>query len=139
MKIKSISLGLAKTLNLGNYESTRLDLGTVIDLDEEDSTNSVILDTKQYLTNKLHEWEAEIQLNPQPALMSAETLAAPPKIDETPRKSLPTKAKTPSETLECPLCQKPMYKKEGKEYYLCQKHWGFPAMIKQGKVRERKF
>ena len=37
----------------------------------------------------------------------------------------------------CPECKENMQKKEGKEYFLCKKHWGYPTMIEKGEVRER--
>ncbi|OLS20706.1 MAG: hypothetical protein HeimC3_39720 [Candidatus Heimdallarchaeota archaeon LC_3] len=37
----------------------------------------------------------------------------------------------------CPECKEKMQKKEGKEYYMCKKHWGYPDMIEKGEVRER--
>jgi hypothetical protein len=32
-----------------------------------------------------------------------------------------------------------MLQKEGKEYYMCGKHWGYPDMILKGEVRDKKF
>ncbi|KKM06829.1 hypothetical protein LCGC14_1740140, partial [marine sediment metagenome] len=31
----------------------------------------------------------------------------------------------------CPECKEKMQKKEGKEYYMCKKHWGYPDMIEK--------
>jgi tRNA(Ile2) C34 agmatinyltransferase TiaS len=39
----------------------------------------------------------------------------------------------------CPECKEKMQKKEGKEYYKCKKHWGYPAMIEKGEVREKNY
>ena len=57
------------------------------------------------------------------------------------RKSNDTTSKTESnsEVLVCPECNEPMHQKQGKEYYLCTKHWGYPNQVVRGIVKERKF
>lgn len=54
MKIKQITVTLGRTLNLGNYESARMDVGVTVDLDPDDNPSEVFEATYKTAKEKLN-------------------------------------------------------------------------------------
>ena len=55
MEIKTISVKVGATINLGNYESLRLDYGAEATLDFNESADEAITSLRQELTAKMRE------------------------------------------------------------------------------------
>jgi hypothetical protein len=49
MKIKEISIGKATTLNLGNFESIKVQANLVADVNEDDDLNIIVTELKDKL------------------------------------------------------------------------------------------
>lgn len=55
MKIRTVSVERAYTLNLGNYESARLQAGITLDLDETDDPDQVYAFAVKFVDDRLSE------------------------------------------------------------------------------------
>ena len=58
-------------------------------------------------------------------------------INEYRRKNPLSEDLSAKHELFCPACYKHMIQKQGKKYYICDEHWGYPDMIAQGVVKVR--
>ena len=136
MNITSIKVQVSKKINLGNYETKNYLVETEITPEEDRPFTQSINEMKVQLEHIINEWERleriehsknNITIVEQPTTVKT----------KTPTKQQPfSKNKA---TYICPECGEQMHKKEGKEYYLCSKHWGYPAMIEKGQVRDKTY
>lgn len=154
MKIEKISITRGKKVNLGNYETELFEITMEVQLDtSKDEPHDVINGIKKILDQKLIAWEQSIKNTKQnthstenelTSITTADKLINEPEIEpkntsnET-IKPLDSNKEPASSQFICPKCKEPMKKKEGKDYYLCSSHWGYPDMIKKGEVREKNF
>ena len=163
MKIQSINVNVGRKI-LHDQNEHSIEIGLQDDLEPEEDSESVYYSVKNMLEGQLDSWEHEMRSTQQPRLITIPEIGAsdaPPLITATEIKPKAIKAKKeykkepytqkhepePVKTQEeenlegyiCPNCGEEMKPKEGKDYYLCTKHWGYPDMIKKGIVKERKF
>ena len=127
MQIKKTTVGISRKLNLGNYETKDFYLTAEAELESGETLVDVNNSLKKTLELQLDNWEMEMK-GITPTIVTADVLAK-----QQPQEIVSQQ----TETLICPVCKELMQKKEGKDYYLCKKHWGYPAMIKKGQVRDR--
>jgi hypothetical protein len=139
MRISEIKVTHGATVNTGDYESKRIDLELRAFLDEMDDPEIAFEQLKRGLIEKVTTWEKEIK----------------DRVKELGSIRIETKKqgnltgygngngqKTATEVIKieesytCPKCGEQMQQKEGKEYYMCGKHWGYPDMILKGEVRD---
>jgi hypothetical protein len=121
--LKKVTVGINRKVNLGNYETKDYYLSAEVDVEEGENLKTVSEELKSSIEALVDAWEAELKgeestLKPATELVKKEEL---------------------EEGFICPKDNEEMKKAEGKEYYLCSKHWGYPDMIRKGEVRERKF
>ncbi|OLS24221.1 MAG: hypothetical protein HeimC3_21200 [Candidatus Heimdallarchaeota archaeon LC_3] len=126
MQIKKITVGISRKINLGNYETKDFQLIVEVELEEGENLLDVSNKLRQSLEHQLEVWEMETK-GITPKITNA-TILPPKVVDE---------AIIQQKEFICPECKEKMQKKEGKEYYMCKKHWGYPIMIEKGEVRER--
>lgn len=142
MKIDRINVKRGKKLNLGNYESTSLELGMEVLL-EEDDPHDTINGLYRILNQHLDAWERTEKgtnaLDQQPVVETADTIRQPVEIIQKPTSSSIAKENNKSKDLICPKCHEIMVQKDGKDYYVCKNHWGYPDMIENGEVRDKRF
>ena len=127
MQIKKTTVGISRKLNLGNYETKDFYLTAEAELEDGETLTDVNNTLKKALEHQLDNWEMDTK-GVVPTITTADVLV---------KQKVPESLPQQFEQLICPQCQEPMQKKEGKDYYLCNKHWGYPAMIKKGEVRDR--
>ncbi|OLS21788.1 MAG: hypothetical protein HeimC3_33780 [Candidatus Heimdallarchaeota archaeon LC_3] len=127
MQIKKVTVGITRKINLGNYETKDFQLTAEVELEEGESLFDVSNKVRQTLEHQLEGWEMETK-GITPKISNASELLPPKIVDDT---------KTQQNDFICPVCSEKMQKKEGKEYYLCKKHWDYPSMIEKGEVKER--
>lgn len=142
MKIKELNLSVTRFVKLSDdfSEKITLEYKTEINSEQEDPTE-VFGNISKLIDQQLNAWERELRKKtdremvfsktPPPVTSAADLIQPAVATQQTP--------KSKEEVLICPICKVPMHKKEGKNYYLCEKHYGYPDMIKRGEVRERKF
>ncbi len=167
MKVQSISVNLGRKI-LHETNEHSIEIALQVDLEPDEDTESVYYSVKNSLEGQLDTWEHEIRANDKPNIISIPEMTtiqssatAPPlihasemnpkasKISKKQKQNSYQSRKEPEEEEEveqekqrsyiCPICGDQMLPKDGKEYYLCSKHWGYPDMIKKGNVRDRKF
>lgn len=162
MKVQALQINLGRKI-LHDQNEHSIEIGLQVDLEPEEDSESVYYSVKSSLEGQLDTWEHEIRTNERPSIltlteMGGETM--PPLVTASDMKPKATRTrKTPQrtqyqpeqvgkqeqeivgqqESYICPVCGEQMLPKEGKEYFLCGKHWGYPDMIKKGNVRDRKF
>ncbi|OLS19083.1 MAG: hypothetical protein HeimC3_47560, partial [Candidatus Heimdallarchaeota archaeon LC_3] len=122
-----VTVGITRKINLGNYETKDFQLTAEVELEEGESLYDVSNKVRQTLEHQLEGWEMETK-GITPKINNASELLPPKIVEET---------TTKQSEFVCPECKEKMQKKEGKEYYMCKKHWGYPDMIEKGEVRER--
>ncbi|OLS21269.1 MAG: hypothetical protein HeimC3_36490 [Candidatus Heimdallarchaeota archaeon LC_3] len=127
MQIKKVTVGISRKINLGNYETKDFQITAEVELEEGENLFDVSNKVRQSIEHQLEGWEMDTK-GITPKIANAAELLHPKVVEETITKQ--------SEYV-CPLCKDTMQKKEGKEYYMCKKHWGYPDMIEKGEVRER--
>ena len=127
MQITKVTVGITRKINLGNYETKDFQLSAEVELEEGESLFDVSNKVRQTLDHQIEGWEMETK-GITPKITNASELMPPKIVDES---------STEEKDLICPECKEKMQKKEGKEYYLCKKHWGYLTMIEKGEVRER--
>ncbi|OLS19201.1 MAG: hypothetical protein HeimC3_46870 [Candidatus Heimdallarchaeota archaeon LC_3] len=127
MQIKKVAVGISRKINLGNYETKDFQITAEAELEEGESLFDASNKVRQSIEHQLEGWEMETK-GITPKITNAEELLTLKIVDET---------VTQQSEFVCPECKEKMQKKEGKEYYVCQKHWGYPDMIEKGEVRER--
>lgn len=161
MKVQSINVNIGrKIVHEGNDHS--IEIGLQVTLDPEEDPESVYYSVKSSLEGQLDTWEHEIRTNDRPMIIPEMTVTETPplitaseikpKISKKTQSTKVTvqalKIKEPEYKPEndsnkadyiCPTCGEQMVPKEGKDYYLCSKHWGYPDMILKGMVKDRKF
>lgn len=149
MRFREIKIEKSRTIKLSDSRSESLSIGSTIELSEdEDNPQEIIEIAHRLLTQELNGWEHEIRQDSLgERLLSAEpppiTTAAQmvDKLSENVSKAQDTIAPEHeleiSETIKCPKCGEPMYKKDGKKYYQCTKHWAYPDMLKKGEARDK--
>ncbi len=76
--------------------------------------------------------------NPQP-IMDLEYVLKNADSFKMEEAELSNKKPESKDTYKCPVCNETMYKKEGKGYYMCNNHYGYPEYIKKGIVKDRKW
>ena len=152
MKISKVAVVRGKKIDLETAETEHFEIQMEAQIEEKDDPQEIIQGLKSILDRHLLAWEQKLRGNsysmestPQVNIKTASDL-----IEQPPdQQSQTTEAHEPlieskSATEEmvqliCPKCNEKMVKKEGKDYYLCSKHWGYPDMIKAGQVREKRF
>ena len=162
MKITTIQVNVGRKI-LHDQNEHSIAIGLQVEVEPEEDTESVYYSVKNTLEGQLDTWEHQVRTTEQPSVVTIPELTvteSPPLVTASDIK--PKGRKTKNETLKpqyiqkheeeeeqeqlerqeqfiCPTCGEQMMPKEGKDYYLCTKHWGYPDMIKKGNVRERKF
>ncbi len=152
MKISKVAVQRGKSITLENNNSENFEVQMEALIEEKDDPEDIIQGLKSILDRHLLAWEQKIHgyeyetEEPKPVtIKTAEELIQPISQGKTKTKELPGSeqegAKSEAEQMQliCPKCNEVMVKKDGKDYYLCSKHWGYPDMIKAGNVREKKF
>ncbi len=127
MQIKKITVGISRKINLGNYETKDFQITAEAELEEGETLFDASNKMRQSLEHQLDGWEMETK-GITPKITNAAELLTPKVVEEQ---------STEENQFICPECKEKMQKKEGKDYYLCKQHWGYPAMIEKGEVRER--
>lgn len=163
MKINAINVNVGRKI-LHDQNEHSIEIGLQVDLEPEEDSESVYYSVKNMLEGQLDSWEHEMKTNQQPSLITIPEVAVtetPPLITATEIRPKVSKAKKEfkkdqyiqkkepefvkpqeeqkQEAYICPICGEEMKPKEGKNYYLCTKHWGYPDMISKGIVKERKY
>ena len=126
MKIEKIAISHGATINIEHFESKRVDIEMVAMIEKGDDYKKEYDQLKEEIMQKVNTWEQEIRS----------------KVCNEEKKLDTSKIETGGQDGKkfiCPKCGEEMIKKEGKDYYLCSKHWGYPDMIKEGTVRDKKF
>ena len=128
MKFEKIMVNFGSTINTGEYESKRVDLEAVVFLEEGETFDESSEKLKKILQEKVELWEGEIRSrNGNKKNLTEKSIESDG--DRTIKNN---------ESVICPKCGEKMVKKEGKEYYICSKHWGYPDMIHEGLVRDKR-
>lgn len=161
MKVQTLQINLGRKIVHDQNEHS-IEIGLEVDLEPDEDSEAVYYSVKNSLEGQIDTWEHEIRTNERPSILTITEIGGetmPPLVtasDMTPKatrtRKTPPKAQYKVEQEEiiqeqeekqesyiCPVCGEQMLPKEGKEYYLCGKHWGYPDMIKKGNVRDRKF
>lgn len=160
MKVQSINVNVGRKI-LHDQNEHSIEIGLQVDLEPDEDQESVYYSLKNTLEGQLDTWEHEVRTNQQPRVITIPEMDvndAPPLVTASdmkpkitkPRKEIPKEKSVQKEVQEeqeqvanevfiCPTCGEQMQPKEGKDYFLCTKHWGYPDMIKKGMVKERKF
>ena len=131
MQIEKITVSVNKKINLGNFETKDYAISAEASLESGETLKVAATGVKQVIENVINEWEANLKGINIPQFESAEINKTIPNQNYN---ILPV-----TESFICPKCNEVMKKKEGKEYYLCSKHFGYPDMIRKGDVRDRTF
>jgi NADH pyrophosphatase NudC (nudix superfamily) len=159
MIIEKIEVNLGRRFHQNDREHN-LDISLQVSLEPDENSESVYYSLKNTLEGQLDAWEHQIKhSNQEPLLTVPEvtyTIPAPPFVTASEIKPKLQKSRnftqTPAQEKQlleegeinqgvyvCPTCGEQMFPKDGKDYYLCTKHWAYPDMIKKGLVKERKF
>ena len=160
MIVQSIKVNAGRRVVQDQNENS-LEIGLQVNIEPDEDYESVYQSLKNALEGQLDTWEFEVKTNEKPSVITIPEMneaTAPPLVTASEMKPKIKKAKkentkTKKEVTDyqgqegeenkgeytCPTCGEKMKPKEGKEYYLCTKHWGYPDMIQKGQVRERKF
>lgn len=135
VKYEKLEVNYGTTINTGDYESKRIDMKAIIQLEEGDIFETASELAKKDLEQKIDTWEQKLRakIPPKTFQQTHETNAELPVIVDD------TLTPLQNGTYICPVCGEQMFPKEGKAYYLCSKHWGYPDMIKSGQVKVKKF
>jgi predicted RNA-binding Zn-ribbon protein involved in translation (DUF1610 family) len=144
MKVKTIKVESAKKINLGNYETKDYAIAYEIDLAPTDNAEAITQQVKISLDKMLTDWENQIQhvddLHEQNSLFV--TFQGPVSNDASQEQEILPEVVSKvdkSDSYDCPECGEKMIKKDGKNYFICSKHWGYPDMIMKGSVKIRQF
>ena len=122
------------------YESKKINLEVVVRLEEGENKDSAYEQIKKDLMTKGDAWEQELRASCTPKKESNAKKNGVPVITDVQNKS--QDQVTIIETnglLVCPQCGEDMFQKEGKDYYVDSKHWGYPDMIRKGQVKDKRF
>lgn len=162
MKVTTINVNVGRKI-LHDQNEHSIEIGLQVEVEPEEDTESVYYSVKNTLEGQLDTWEHEVRTIEQPSVIAIPEMtveASPPLVTASDMKPMGkrTKKERPKvqytqkqeeeeeieqqekqEEFVCPICGEQMMPKEGKDYYLCTKHWGYPDMIKKGNVRERKY
>ena len=152
MKISKVLVQRGKRIKLENEDIENFEIQMDAEIEEKDDPQDIIQGLKAILDRHLLAWEQKVRGND---FLSEKTNEITIKTaDELVTNIIESEQKRPNTTeietekklteqeqaqLICPKCNEIMVKKEGKDYYLCSKHWGYPDMIKAGQVREKRF
>ena len=152
MKITKILVTRGRKLHLENYDNEKFEIQMEAQVDDKDDPQDLIQGIKTLLDRHLDAWEQSIRGNkafkePSPSVViktANELVEETETVDSVIREQVEqtthkTQAESEDQKLICPKCNEVMTKKEGKDYYLCSKHWGYPDMIRKGQVREKRF
>lgn len=152
MKISKVTVLRGKKINLETDDAENFEIQMEALLDEQDDPQDIVQGLKSILDRHLLAWEQKIRgkLNlkddqsPVTFTTAEELVTGSIQLENEKKDAIEQKLdnKKPEEevlNLICPKCNEKMVKKEGKDYYLCSKHWGYPDMIKAGQVREKRF
>lgn len=152
MKITKVTVQRGKKIFLGsNQNMESYDIQMEAQVEEKDDPQELVHALRSILDKHLASWEytlkegknidntaSKVKITTANDLISNDI----PIIEE--QEKIQDSAKLENQDLDngpliCPKCNEVMQKKEGKDYYLCSKHWGYPDMIKGGQVREKRF
>ena len=152
MKITKVMVIRGRKLHLENYDTENFEIQIESAIEDKDDPQEVIQGLKNILDRHLDSWEQQkrehlisVDKIQQVSIKTAEELVSedvnigennPAQIEVVEEAKNGEQDQTP---LICPKCNEIMVKKEGKDYYLCSKHWGYPDMIKKGQVREKRY
>ena len=160
MIVQSIKVNAGRKVAQDQNENS-LEIGLQVNIEPDEDFESVYQSLKNALEGQLDTWEFEIKTNERPSVITIPEMneaTAPPLVTASEMKPKLAKVKkenkkitrqeqnnqeemkqTKQDEYICPTCGEKMMPKEGKDYFLCSKHWGYPDMINKGQVRERKF
>jgi hypothetical protein len=63
--IKEMTIGFSRTINLGNFESARIEASVTVSLDPEDNSDDVLKGMQVDLRTMLEEtWKAQLRAKP---------------------------------------------------------------------------
>ena len=153
MQVETINIKVGRMINVGDQETRSIEVGMEITLANGDNVEQQYHSLKSSLEHDTRIKAAggtfeDITAPPPliPANISQNnSLSKNPTLKRKEVKQKFEKSREPisttqlSEAYTCPECNEPMKQKEGKEYFLCSKHWGYPNQITRGIVKERKF
>lgn len=148
MKISKVTVQRGKTITLDRDDSENFEIQMEAVIEEKDDPQDIIQGLKSILDRHLLAWEQKIRGDeyvPEEAnvvtIKTADEMIEPEPVEKV--KPKVSQISEPEEQkigqLICPICNEVMVKKEGKDYYLCSKHWGYPDMIKAGNVKVKRF
>ena len=152
MKITKVTVQRGKKVILDEKEEETFDVQMEALVEEQDDPQEMIHALRTILDKHLETWEYELtgknfldkQTEKVVIKTASDLIAKEVNSDFTNKEQRVTVVNKDMEEenvglLICPKCNEEMKKKEGKDYYLCSKHWGYPDMIKSGKVMEKRF
>ena len=152
MKITKVSVQRGKRIILDEQREESYEIQIDAQVGEQDDPQELVHSLKSVLDKHLASWEFELQgkkstgqQQGKVVIQTANDLITSANDNENKeQEQIMTETKQEqfeevSGSLVCPKCNEVMTKKEGKDYYLCSKHWGYPDMIRKGQVREKKF
>lgn len=141
MSIKKINILFGETVNLGNYNSKRMELGLEIDItDKEGQFEDHYVLAKELIESKLLQWKKDLTNGSESSRInfSKKNYSNSGKYHAKPKIDTYSKLQTTEHELICPECQEYMVQKPGKQYFTCSKHWAYPDMVAKGIVKEKK-
>jgi len=148
MKISKVTVQRGKTITLDGDDSENFEIQMEAVIEDKDDPQDIIQGLKSILDRHLLAWEQKIRgddyVSEEPnvvTIKTADEMIEPETVEEIKPKA--TQVFEPEEQkieqLICPICNEVMVKKDGKDYYLCSKHWGYPDMIRAGNVKVKRF
>jgi formylmethanofuran dehydrogenase subunit E len=132
MKMKNVHVGINNKVNLGNNETKIFTISIDAEVDDGEDVYDVTNELKNRINFQLREWETEYK--EKKGLKVNENKIKGPKTSITPKEKIDI-----LEEVICPKCGDIMSKEDGKNYYMCEEHYGSMQQINKGKVMKRKF
>jgi hypothetical protein len=152
MKINHVTVTRGKRVKLLNDESEKYEISMGAIIEDKDDPQVILQGLKTILDKHISSWEknileketnediyTDVIIKTADELISEDSTNIINKNDPDIEEKENENSFDINLTLICPKCNELMVKKEGKDYFLCSKHWGYPDMIKSGQVREKRF
>lgn len=130
--MKNIHVGINNKINLGNNRTKIQTISIDAEIEEGEDVFDVTNELKNRINFQLQEWEAEIREQTKDSQTKNKLKSV----------NILSKSQDKVDILEevlCPKCGDIMSKEEGKNYYMCEEHYGSMQQINKGKVMKRRF
>ena len=130
--MKNIHVGINNKINLGNNDTKIHTISIDAEIEEGEDVFDVTNELKNRINFQLQEWESEIR----------EEKSENQIKNKSKKVNLLSKSQNKLDILEevlCPKCGEIMSQEEGKNYYMCEEHYGSMQQINKGKVMKRRF